>query len=433
MADDSPQFDADSADPPLRARPPLAVGDAPFAPALPRSSDAMSTGGGAQQQTIGNSIRRPLLVWLLAALVVLVLIRYLVPQIVQDIQYALVRGRQRAEVEVAIDGLDRLQLADISIASQLVARRIAPSVVHINVMQASRGSANGDERRHLFGQPLPRDSVGQGSGVIIDDDGYIVTNYHVVQNATLIQVLLSDSRAIPARIIGSDPLTDLALIKIDASNLTAAEWGDSDSLNVGALVWAVGSPFGLDQSITQGILSAKNRPGFASPHQAFLQTDAAVNPGNSGGALVNLKGHVIGINTAIVGRSYQGISFAIPSTLARDVVDRLRANGRVSRGWLGVALDSVTPTQARQFGWESARGAAVMAVVGTDDQPSPAMQAGIRRGDIILQWDGEPVESPTKLSRLVAQTPVGKKTDVLIFRAGQELAMQVTVGERPAR
>ena len=344
MADDSPQFDADSADPPLRTQPPLAVGDAPFAPALPRSSDAMPTGGGAQQQTIGNSDRRPLLVWLLASLVVLVLIRYLVPQIVQDIQYALVHGRQRAEVEVAIDGLDRLQLADISIASQLVARRIAPSVVHINVIQARRGSANGDERRHLFGQPLPRDSVGQGSGVIIDDDGYIVTNYHVVQNATLIQVVLSDSRAIPARIIGSDPLTDLALIKIDASNLTAAEWGDSDSLNVGALVWAVGSPFGLDQSITQGILSAKNRSGFASPHQAFLQTDAAVNPGNSGGPLVNLKGHVIGINTAIAGRSYQGISFAIPSTLARDVVDRLRANGHVSRGWLGVALDLVTPS-----------------------------------------------------------------------------------------
>jgi serine protease Do len=221
------------------------------------------------------------------------------------------------------------------------------------------------------------------------------------------------------------------VLKIKADGLTAVNWGDSEQMEPGALVWAVGSPFGLERTITSGILSAKHRAGLAgSLHQDFLQTDAAVNPGNSGGPLVDNQGRVIGINTAIVGDAYQGISFAIPSKVAREVYERVKAEGTVKRGWLGVALADVTEEVAQHVGLATATGVHIASVV---DQPggSPAAQAGIRAGDIILKWNDSTVRMPIDLMRLVGKTAIGSKAKVVVFRDGQELTLEVVVGERP--
>jgi serine protease Do len=377
-----------------------------------------------------NSYSLGKLLWLVTVVAVMLGVYHLVPRLAEEINYSLTRGRQRAEYENARARLKDMPLEGLSAAYQLVSQRVGPSVVHINVETKSAGdvaeeAANRFRRFHDFS--------GQGSGVIVDAEGYIVTNLHVVRGAEKIQVSLSDGRRAKGELIGTDGETDIAVIKIDAGQLLPADWGDSERLDVGALVWAVGSPFGLERSVTAGILSAKHRAGMAgTPYQDFLQTDAAVNPGNSGGPLVNAQGQVVGINTAIVGESYQGISFAIPSSVAQNVYDRLREKGSVARGWLGVQLGEVPPETSERLKLPLGRGAYVAGLV--DEQfglKSPAQQAGIVRGDVIMLWNDKEVSSPAMLSNSVAQTEIGSTAQVRINRNGQELSLAVKVGERP--
>jgi serine protease Do len=276
---------------------------------------------------------------------------------------------------------------------------------------------------------------GQGSGVIVDKAGYIVTNSHVVQGTDRVIVRLSDRRVFDATVVGDDILTDLALLKIDADKLIAAEWGDSDKLEVGDLVWALGSPYGLDRSLTFGIVSAKSRRSgnyiSRSPYQEYLQTDAAVNPGNSGGPLVNIEGQVVGINAAIFGDSYRGISFAIPSALVREKTDELRTKGRVERAWLGIEPRDV-PEEIRAA-YKLALGEGVYVYKVEDD--APAGRVGIRRGDVILKWNDHPATDPTLLSRAIAATKVGSTAKlVLVRRNGEDnekVALDVQVEQRP--
>jgi S1-C subfamily serine protease len=373
------------------------------------------------------------LTWFLIALACLFLLRFFVPYFLEKIQYALTRGRERAELEIATAGLQELPLEQLSKASQLVSKRVGPSVVHIRVASVIDTGPT-DESASFFGYRPPPEAEGQGSGVIVDAAGYILTNNHVVDGATEIQVSLSDGRVVDGEVVGVDALTDLAVIKIDADHLHAAEWGNSDELEVGALVWAVGSPFGLERTITFGILSAKNRSSRAgTAWQDFLQTDAAVNPGNSGGPLVDAGGRIVGINTAIVGESYQGISFSIPSSVARRVYEKLRKSGRVERGWLGVRLGDVTEELAREFSLSVSRGAYIHAVENDRRNPAPAQQAGIRPGDIVTSWNGKEVTDGATLSRLVARTEIGTDAEIVVVRQGRELTLSVHVGERPLR
>lgn len=370
------------------------------------------------------------LVFFLISLAILFLLRYFVPYFAEQIQYSLTHGRERAEADVAKAALEELPLSAISKAYQLVSKRVGPSVVHIRVIGVAERGAT-DEFDSLFGS-RPRETRGEGSGVIVDEEGYIVTNRHVVAGATEIEIGLSDGRVVNAQVVGTDALTDLAVLRTDASNLIAAEWGNSDELDVGAMVWAVGSPFGLQQSITFGILSAKNRESHVGTiWQNYLQTDAAVNPGNSGGPLVDASGRVIGINAAIVGESYQGISFAIPSTIAKRVYEKIRATGRMERGWLGVQPGDVTEQLADEFGWPVDYGAYVHAVVTSRRDPSPAQRAGIKIGDIIIRWNGTKVPNASTLTRLIAVTEIGSDVEAVVIREGREVVLNVHVKMHP--
>ena len=269
-----------------------------------------------------------------------------------------------------------------------------------------------------------------GSGVIVSADGYIVTNYHVIQEADEIEVMLSDKRKYKAELVGADPKTDIAVIKISVSDLPVLPWGDSRALEVGEMVMAVGNPFGLNQTVTLGIISAVGRANMGIvDYEDFIQTDAAINPGNSGGALVNLKGELIGINTAIFSRSggYMGIGFAIPSKMVKSVIDSLRTHGKVIRGWLGVSIQEVTPELAEQFRAPSTNGALVADVI--DD--SPAAEAKFERGDIITRYDGKEVDDPTHLRAMVAETSPGTKVTASVYRDKQRKNLAVTIGELP--
>ncbi len=373
------------------------------------------------------------LLWLGAFAVALAIMHFLIPRIAENVQYSMTRGRLQAEYEIASQQLDLpdTSLHNLSHAYQLVSQRVGPSVVHIDVTTQEEEKPEAG-KSGLF-HSLPFRFEGQGSGVLMDSEGYILTNHHVIKGASEITVKLADGRQVIGSIVGIDQDTDLALLKIQADKLVAANWGDSERLDMGALVWAVGSPFGLQHSITFGILSGKHRGGSAgTPYQDFLQTDAAVNPGNSGGPLVDSHGRVVGINTAIIGDAYQGISFAIPSRVARDVYQRLKTSGRVSRGWLGVAPDDMTARRAEALGSAAGRGVFIAAVVDSPDLPSPAGKAGIREGDVLLDWNGSQVNSPIDLIRLVGETAVGDAADVTVLRDGSELTLSVTIAERPA-
>lgn len=361
----------------------------------------------------------------LVGLLILLLAIWLLPPLVENVEFAFVRGRERAQVEVAREQLAGKESMPFVQVSEHVAKSIGPSVVHIDTVQ-SFNFPQDDLAALFWGQPQPHIAQGQGSGVIIDAEGYVLTNNHVVEGASEMTVSLSDGRKVTAELMGGDPLTDLAVLKIDATGLTPAPWGDSEKLPVGAPVWAVGNPYGLDRSVTFGIISAKSRRGFgATPYQEFLQTDAAVNPGNSGGPLVDASGQVVGINTAIVGRSYQGISFAIPSDTAHEVYQRLRARQPIVRGDLGVQLEELTPQVAAKLGLKDVRGALVTDVLAG----GPADQAGLERGDVIVAWNGQPVDNKTTLSFLVARTEVGSAVECTIVRDGQALTKTVRVTE----
>jgi serine protease Do len=374
---------------------------------------------------------RPLALFILLAMLVVVTSA---PFLAERIQYAATRGKLRARSDTANEELNELRekaglvsLADTSHVFNLVARKVEPCVVHIDVEQMA-GSRPDEIVLRIPGRGAPI-TQGQGSGFIVDTEGHIVTNRHVVEGATAIRVNLADGRTIEdVAIVGDDELTDLAVLKINASDLSVATWGDSDKLDVGDWVLAVGNPYGLDRTVTSGIVSATQRRKIAqsSSYQDFLQTDAAVNPGNSGGPLVNMFGEVIGVTTAIVGRSYQGISFAIPSEVARHSFDQIIKNGHVERGYLGVGFQDLDAKLAESMGLPKDQGALVAIV-----QPgSPAAAAGIREGDVILEWNGREVIDPTDLALAVAGTEIGSTAKLVIWRDGERKAIEAKVGRK---
>lgn len=283
-------------------------------------------------------------------------------------------------------------------------------------------------------QPLPRGPrfgvAGLGSGVIIDPSGVILTNNHVVEGGGKITVRLQDGREFDAVDIKSDPKTDIAVVRIKADKLHAAKLGDSDKVAVGDWVLALGDPFGLEGTVTAGIISAKGRAMGIAPRENFLQTDAAINPGNSGGPLVNLDGEVIGINTAITTRSggNQGVGFAVPINLAKWVADQLLATGKVKRAYLGVAIQPITHQLAEQLGVKARQGV----LIGEVQPGTPASKAGLKPGDVILQFNGREVSSTNELQGYVEQTPIGSKVPVVVLRDGKRLTIDVTVEEQPA-
>jgi serine protease Do len=288
-----------------------------------------------------------------------------------------------------------------------------------------------------FGIPiLPPDDGGAigethslGSGFILSQDGYVMTNAHVVQGADEVEVILQDKREFKAKVIGADRKTDVALLKIDATGLPFVKTGDPNKIKVGEWVVAIGSPFGFQSTVTKGIVSAKGRSLPQETLVPFIQTDVPINPGNSGGPLFNMKGEVIGINSQIYSRTggYMGLSFAIPIDVALQVSDQLRKYGKVSRGWLGVMIQEVTKELADSFGLGKPQGALVAAV----EKGSPAEKAGIRPSDIILRFDGKPINSPEDLPRVVSATKAGSKVVVQVWRKGKMQDINLVVGEMP--
>ncbi len=323
--------------------------------------------------------------------------------------------------------------------------KLSPAVVNISTtkvvkMDGKRSPFNdafpfdrffgGEEEfyRRFFGDN-PEKELRQrslGSGFIISKDGYIFTNNHVIEKADKIKVRLSTGKEYDATVKGRDPRTDLALIKINPDNsLPTVNLGDSERLRVGDWVMAIGNPFGLDHTVTAGIVSAKGRVIGAGPYDNFIQTDASINPGNSGGPLFNMAGEVVGINTAIVAQG-QGIGFAIPVNMAKEILDDLKAKGKVTRGWLGVSVQDITEDLAKSMKIKDRSGALVTEVFEGD----PADKAGIKQGDIIIEVDGKKVKDTHELLRLVAVLPVGKKASVKVMREGQLKELQLTVAER---
>jgi serine protease Do len=320
-----------------------------------------------------------------------------------------------------------------------LADRVRSGVVNIQVTRKVsnadypmfRGNpfGNRDPFGEFFGQfggnRPERKQQGVGSGCIISRDGDILTNNHVIEDADQIKVKLADGKEVNARIIGRDPKTDLALIKVDGTlDIPPLKLGDSDALRVGNWVVAVGSPFGLEQTVTAGIVSAKGRVIGSGPYDNFIQTDASINPGNSGGPLINMQGEVVGINTAIIA-SGQGIGFAIPINMAKDIVPQLQKTGHVTRGLLGVSIQDLTPELARSFGLKETQGALIAKVV----TGGPADKAGIVIGDVITSFNGNSVTSSKDLSRIVASTPVGETVTVRLIREGKVLDLSAKIGE----
>jgi len=337
-------------------------------------------------------------------------------------------------------------LTQLSEALSEVAAVATPSVVNISTTRLikSRDEAPFDFFedpffRRFFGDQMPRQDAPKerkeqslGSGVIVSEDGYIITNNHVIEKAQEIKVLLGDKRDYKAKLIGADPKTDLAVIKIDVKGLSALSWGDSTKLKVGELVFAIGNPFGLNQTVTMGVISAVGRANVGiADYEDFIQTDAAINPGNSGGALLNVRGELIGINTAILSRTggYQGIGFAVPSGMARQVMDSLVKHKKVVRGWLGVSIQEVTSDLADEFGVKDLKGALVTRIM----KGSPADKAGIKQGDVILQFNGKVIEDTGHLRNMVSQTQIGTKAQVRLLRQKKEMIMEVLVSELPKK
>ena len=334
-----------------------------------------------------------------------------------------------------------------------IVKKVTPAVVNIAVTGGGEGGKGrraplppgpfgGPPGEEAPGGELPtpppmppgghgRPDQSAGSGVIVDANGFIVTNNHVVEGATQITVTLSDRREFSAKVVGTDPKTDLAVIKIDAKDLPALKWADYEKLQVGDLVLAVGSPFGLSSTVTLGIISALGRGNVGiADYEDFIQTDAAINPGNSGGALVNMSGELMGINTAIFSRTggSEGIGFAIPSSIAVDIVDSLQKTGKVVRGWMGVAIQEITPALAKSFKLPEQRKGVLISDV---NENGPSHTAGIRRGDVVIAFNGKEVQNVSQLRNLVARTMVGKDAQVKILRDGKEQTLAVKVAERP--
>jgi len=316
------------------------------------------------------------------------------------------------------------------------AQRATAAVVNIFTSKTTRGGG-----RPLLGDPTLRrffgDGTGErqtnslGSGVIVSSDGYVLTNDHVVEGADAIEVLLADGTRASARIIGTDPETDLAVLRIDAQDLAAIEFGDTDAARVGDVVLAVGNPFGVGQTVTMGIISALGRTQLGiNTFENFIQTDAAINPGNSGGALVDAEGRLLGINTAIYSRSggSLGIGFAIPAGTARQVMQQIIATGSVTRGYIGVEPQDITPELADAFRLPRKEGAIVAGVM----RGSPAERAGVRVGDILVDVDGKPITGTTTMLDVIAQLPPGTTATFRFLRDGRTVELPIRIGKRPS-
>ena len=353
-------------------------------------------------------------------------------------------------VQLAVPASSAAQTEMIPASFADVAQKASPAVVNISTVKVIKARPNG--RTFQFGGPNqpnqpsnPNDPFQQfferffgdqmpqrdrkerslGSGFIIDPKGFIITNNHVIEGADEVIVRLSDEHEFQAKVIGRDPKTDVALIKITSDvDLPYLELGDSSTLRVGDWVVAIGNPFGLEHTVTAGILSARGRAIGAGPYDDFLQTDASINPGNSGGPLLNLNGEVIGINSAIIAGG-QGIGFAIPANMAKGIVSQLKETGRVVRGWLGVMIQKITPELAKSFDLASESGALVADVTAG----SPAEKAGLKRGDVIVSFNGKPVNEWSDLPTMVANTDVGSDATVTIFRDGKEKDLKLTIAE----
>ncbi|HEX7766089.1 MAG TPA: Do family serine endopeptidase, partial [Nitrospira sp.] len=279
------------------------------------------------------------------------------------------------------------------------------------------------------GEPRGHRGGGQGSGVIVSPDGYVLTNNHVIEGAQEVTVTLPDKRDFKGTIVGTDPKTDLAVVKIDGQNLPTVVWGDATKLQVGEYVLAVGNPFGLNSTVTLGIVSALGRGRMGiTQYEDFIQTDAAINPGNSGGALVNTRGELVGINTAIFSQTggYQGVGFAVPTSMGKPIYESLIKSGKVVRGYLGVGIQDLSQDLAKSFGIKHAKGALISDV----KEEGPADQAGLKQGDVIIAYQGTPVEDAVALQRLVTRTGVGMKVPVKVIRDGHEKDLTVTIGEQ---
>ncbi|NQT68577.1 MAG: DegQ family serine endoprotease [Desulfobacteraceae bacterium] len=352
-----------------------------------------------------------------------------------------ISGLFSASVVEAVAG----NLATTPESFSYLAEMASPSVVNIRTVKTVQGGGrvfrhfqgpSGKDKddpmqdffKKFFGENHPRDFKQRslGSGFIIGKDGYIVTNNHVVENADKIEVILKNEKEYEAEIIGRDPNTDLALIKIKSGhNLPELKFGDSDALKVGQWVMAIGNPFGLDHTVTAGIVSAKGRVIGSGPYDDFIQTDASINPGNSGGPLLNMQGQVIGINTAIIA-SGQGIGFAIPVNLAKGVIDQLLQSGEVTRGWLGVGIQELSPEVAEYYGIEAKKGVLVTEVFPGD----PADLAGVEPRDIIIAINGKQVESTRDLTRTVATIGVGETAKIKVLRGGKTKTLNAKIAKR---
>ncbi|MGD0091938.1 MAG: DegQ family serine endoprotease [Planctomycetota bacterium] len=401
--------------------------------------------------------RQKLSVCLLLVALVAAFCVFGLPVAVRNVSYAVETGKALAARE-ALTG-ERFKVAEqVSQAFQDVAKAVGPSVVNIESSRTMktmslrhhgmaqppeegdfRGFLGDDLFKNFFdmpGQAAPDqrfEQRGMGSGLIVSADGYVLTNNHVVSDADNIEVKLSGGKNYPAKVVGTDRKTDLAVLKIDAKDLIPAQLGNSDNIQIGEWVLAIGNPFNLDHTVTQGIVSAKGRSNVGiTDYEDFLQTDAAINPGNSGGPLVNLHGEVIGINTAIASQtgSFAGVGFAIPINRAKAVKDSLISKGHVERGWLGVLIQNLDEDMAKSFGYEGTKGA----LVGNVNKGSPAEKAGMKDGDIVTKYGGKPVENVMQLREYVASTNPNSKVEIEVFRDGkrQMLAAQVTEQEAQA-
>ena len=306
------------------------------------------------------------------------------------------------------------------------------AVVHIKATESQQAAIQRQRSNpwsFFFGDNFAQPRSGTGSGVIYTEDGYILTNNHVVENASVIKVSMIDGREFNGKVVGRDPKTDVAVVKVEAKDLPAMAFADSDNIEVGDMVLAVGHPFGIGQTVTTGIISAKGRATMGLDYEDFIQTDAAINPGNSGGALVDVEGRLIGMNTAILSRNggNQGIGFAVPTNLARWVMESIVNNGRVERGFLGVNIQDLTPTLAQQFKLDQAKGALVSGV----SPDSPAEKAGVQSGDVITSFNGKPVTDSRHLKLQVGSTVPGVAVPMSVLRDGKSLDLNVTVKELP--
>ena len=387
---------------------------------------------------------------LVVVLVLLIALRYMLPSMLEFSRYAWHRGQLRAEYEMAGQQLERVSWEGLGTVSMTVAKRVSPSVVHIMMSSLEPNTAESSLEELVRSTPR-RTKVGQGSGIVVDDRGYVLTNYHVLDDGSQINVILADERTCTAELVGFDKLTDLAVLKVNADNLLPISWGDSDCIDVGSPVWAVGSPFGLTGSVTFGILSSKHRLDLsgtsyedsirnpltrsdrrkASPtYSDLMQSDVAVNPGNSGGPLVNGRGEMIGINTAIIGESYRGVSFSIPSNVAKVVLKQILESGKMRRGWVGVKLEKASErkrltqsslvSQSPNLDEEPDAGHALEgaklpmrgAVVTGVFAGSPAANAGLMIGDTIVQINGTKVKGVEDLIFEIVKTPVGDQVEI---------------------